>query len=730
MPSRENVKAMLRAVLLPTFGAMGLLALLLGSVLYYSTSRSDSLAASRQSQLVASALRRGIAAVANDQEASTVWDDAVLRVRQRPLDYDWIDNNLGIWFYTYYAHDEVYILDPANVPIYAMQAGRRVDLKSFRKVSRQASPLIMGLRGDGAGSPVAKSSEGERTIGLLDRTLIAGRPAVVSVKPVISETGEVDQQPGAEYLHISVRYLDGTFLESLSADFGIDSPSFSRSPARPASLPVLNNSGEVIGYVTWAPFEPGEQVRRRMVPAILTALLLVGFFLAWLLSRIWRNRIELEASRTQAEQQALHDPLTGLPNRILLDDRLMHALTRRGGKTPAVVLLDLDRFKNVNDTLGHQAGDMLIRDFGKRLIGLLREQDTIARLGGDEFAVLVEDAGEANVRLLCERILEAVKQPFEILGRQVFVGVSLGVALASPVAKADASELIRRADIALYRSKGNGRNRYTIFTEEMDAAVRKRARIEEDLRKALASGVGLQVHYQPVVDATGARVVGLEALVRWEHPRLGLISADQFVPVAEETGLVDALGEWVMHEACRLSVQWPGRFVAVNLSPAQFHSNELADRLAAIAAAVGADPVQIQLEVPERIIFDDSDPIRTTIGNLRRSGFGVVLDNFGTGYSSLGYLQRFEIDKLKIDKCFVSSIGPAGDALPMTMAILALGEALGVPVAAEGVETPDQQQFLAAAGCMEMQGFLFSRPVPESELAGLLRSSAAKYAAA
>jgi diguanylate cyclase (GGDEF)-like protein len=730
MPSRENVKAMLRAVLLPTFGAMGLLAILLGSVLYYSTSRSDSLAASRQSQLVASALRQGIAAVANDQEASTVWDDAVLRVRQRPLDYDWVDNNLGIWFYTYYAHDEVYILDPANVPIYAMQAGRRVDLKSFWRVSRQASPLIMGLRGDGAGSPVANSPEGARTIGLLDRTLIAGRPAVVSVKPVISETGEVDQQPGAEYLHISVRYLDGTFLESLSADFGIDSPSFSRSPARPASLPVLNNSGEVIGYVTWVPFEPGEQVRRRMVPAILTALLLVGFFLAWLLSRIWRNRIELEASRTQAEQQALHDPLTGLPNRILLDDRLMHALTRRGGKTPAVVLLDLDRFKNVNDTLGHQAGDMLIRDFGKRLIGLLREQDTIARLGGDEFAVLVEDAGEANVRLLCERILEAVKQPFEILGRQVFVGVSLGVALASPVAKADASELIRRADIALYRSKGNGRNRYTIFTEEMDAAVRKRARIEEDLRTALASGVGLQVHYQPVVDATGARIVGLEALVRWEHPRLGLISADQFVPVAEETGLVDALGEWVMHEACRLSVQWPGRFVAVNLSPAQFHSNELADRLAAIAAAVGADPVQIQLEVPERIIFDDSDPIRTTIGNLRRSGFRVVLDNFGTGYSSLGYLQRFEIDKLKIDKCFVSSIGPAGDALPMTMAILALGEALGVPVAAEGVETPDQQQFLAAAGCMEMQGFLFSRPVPESELAGLLRSSAAKYAAA
>lgn len=730
MPSPENVKAMLRAVLLPTFGAMGLLTLLLGSVLYYSTSRSDSLAAGRQTRLVASAFRGAVTAIANDQEASTVWDDAVLRLRARPLDYDWLDNNLGIWFHTYYAHDEVYILDPANVPIYAMQAGLRVDAKSFRRVARQASPLITGLREHGAVGPLAESSSGASTVGLLDRTLIAGRPAVVSVKPVISETGEVDQQPGAEYLHISVRYLDGTFLEGLSADFGIDSPSFSRSPARTASLPVLNNSGEVLGYVTWVPFEPGEQVRRRMMAAILTALLLVGFFLAWLLSRIWRNRIELEASRTQAEHQALHDPLTGLPNRILLDDRLMHVLTRRGGKTPAVVLLDLDRFKNVNDTLGHQAGDMLIREFGKRLMGLLREQDTIARLGGDEFAVLVEDAGEANVRLLCERILEAVKQPFEILGRQAFVGVSLGVALASPAAKSDASELVRRADIALYRSKGNGRNRYTIFTEEMDAAVRVRARIEEDLRKALASGVGLQVHYQPVVDATGARIVGLEALVRWEHPRLGLISADQFVPVAEETGLVDALGEWVMHEACRLSVQWPGRFVAVNLSPAQFHSNELADRLAAIAAAVGADPGQIQLEVPERIIFDGSDPIRTTIGNLRRIGFSVVLDNFGTGYSSLGYLQRFEIDKLKIDKCFVDSIGPTGDALPMTMAILALGEALGVPVAAEGVETPDQQQFLAAAGCVEMQGFLFSRPVPESELAGLLPSSASKYAAA
>lgn len=730
MARSDKLKALLRAVVLPTVGAVTLLAILLGAVLHYSTSRSDGLAVDRQSRLVAAAVRQSVAEIANDQEASTLWDDAVLRLRERPLNYEWIDNNLGIWFHTYYLHDEVYILDLANAPIYAMQSGVRAESRSFRRVSPQVLPLVTRLREELKSGSAAPLGSKAQTIGASNEAVVDGRPAIVSVKPIISETGNIAQRSGYEYLHVSVRYLDGTFLERLSSEFGIDNPSFSWSSLGGASLPVMDRAGKAIGYITWSPFEPGQQVKSRMVPAILTALILVGAFLGWLLFRVWRNRIELEASRAQAEHLAFHDPLTGLPNRALFDDRLMHALSRRRAITPTVVLLDLDRFKNVNDTLGHQAGDALIREFGARLVALVREEDTVARLGGDEFAILVEETTDSEVCLLCDRVLKAVRDPFEVLGSQVFVGVSLGVARSASSAVGDASELTRKADIALYRSKGEGRNRYTIFTEQMDASVRVRATIEEELRHALTTGEGLQVHYQPQVGGASGAIVGLEALVRWDHPTRGLIAPQQFVPVAEETGLICELGEWVLREACRVSTRWPGLFVAVNLSPVQFHSTDMVERLAAIVTETGANPVQIQLEISERVLLDDSQLVRSALRELRRCGFQIVLDDFGTGYSSLGYLQRFKVDKIKIDQSFVRYLGVGEDSSPMIIAVLALGQAMGLTVAAEGVETADQQQFLRAAGCVEMQGFLFSRAVPEADLSALLEANSSKSAVA
>ena len=355
---------------------------------------------------------------------------------------------------------------------------------------------------------------GGQTLAASDRSVIAGRAAIMSVKPVVSETRDIYQRAGAEYVHISIRYLDGTLLERLSADFGIYSRRFNWSPAEGASLPVPNRAGEAIGYITWLPFRPEGQVRSRMMPAISLALLLVGAFLGWLLSRIWRNHVNLEASRSQAEHLAFHDALTGLRNRVLFENRLMHALSRRDVPTPAAVLPGLDRFKNVNDKFGHQAGDALIRELGARLVALLREEDTIARLGSDEFASLIEEATDTNVTLVWERVLGAVREPFEEPGSRAFVAVSLGVALTSASAAANASELTRRADIALYRSKDEGRNRYTIFAEKMDASVRLRASIEEDLRIALVTGEGLRVHYQPLVGGGSDSIVGLEALAR------------------------------------------------------------------------------------------------------------------------------------------------------------------------------------------------------------------------
>ena len=720
-------QSLLRAVALPTTAALLLLSALVGSVLHFSTSRSDQLAAIQQEKLIELAVTQGIETVAKDQEASTFWDDAVTRVHQHPLDVAWIDNNLGIWFYKYYKHDETYLLDEHNHAVYAMQRGVRSQPSSFRAVAPAALPLVKNLRWALTTTYAAPEGSVGQTIGASAITMIGQRPAIVSIKPIVSETGTIAQAPGSEFLHVSIRYLDGSFLAQLSSSYGIDEPRFSTTPGTLGAVPLQDKAGRTLGFITWHPFEPGEQVEDRMVPALFLALIAVGCLLAWLTSRIWRSRTELEAAKVQAQHLAFHDSLTGLPNRALFEDRLDHALSRRDSSV-AVLLLDLDRFKNINDTLGHQAGDALIRDFGRRLADLVRSEDTIARLGGDEFAIIVEGARRSEIERLARRILSDIRRPFEIVGTQAYVGVSLGIAL-SEARGTDRLELIRRADIALYRAKDGGRNGYRLFSSDMDASVKMRSAIEDDLREALASGSSLAVHYQPQVGASGA-VIGLEALLRWNHPVRGRVSPEQFIPIAEDSGLILPLGEWVLREACLASRRWPDLFIAVNLSPVQFRAASFFETLMRIVRSTGARPEAIQLEVTERVLLDDDDAIKAVLSKLRAAGFTIVLDDFGTGYSSLSYLRKFEVDKLKIDRSFVQHLGDASDSGAIISAVLALGRAMGLAVAAEGVETAEQRSFLASAGCKEMQGYLFSEALPEAELAALLGRPSLPAAAA
>jgi diguanylate cyclase (GGDEF)-like protein len=725
LPERQN--GLVRSVVLPAAVVIALLALIVGGILHFSTTRSDSLALERQQKLVTMALRQSVNAIANDQEASTYWDDAVIRTRERPLDLQWLDNNLGVWFHTYYGHDETYLLDPANQAIYAMQSGIRVQPTAFRRIDPIARALARNLRRQLAISHVAPDGSPGKTIGAADVTTVDGRPAVLSIKPIVSETGDIVQKPGEEYLHISVRYLDRSFLANLSALYGIEGARFSWTPNRGASVPVNRKNGTTLGYLVWLPFEPGQQVEDKMAPVLLASLMAIGLIISILLARVWRSRMELEASRAQAQHLAFHDILTGLPNRALFEDRLEHSLARRASQT-AVLLLDLDRFKNVNDTLGHQAGDALIREFGLRLAGLVRDGDTISRLGGDEFAILLENARSQDVHQLATRILKEVRRPFEILGSHVHVGVSIGIALSSE-AGSDRLEIVRKADIALYRAKDGGRNDYCVFSASMDETVKMRGMIEEELRQAISGGKGLCLHYQPQVGPHG-RIVGVEALVRWNHPSRGLIAPEQFIPVAEESGLIVALGEWVLRQACLASRQWPNLFVAVNLSPLQLRANGFFDSLMRIVRGASASPTAIQLEVTEHVLLDDDPAMKEVLSALRAAGFTIVLDDFGTGYSSLSYLRKFEVDKLKIDRSFVQHLGEASESGAIVTAMLALGHALGLSVAAEGVETVEQQTFLDIAGCKEMQGYHFSRPLPLEELTQLLKRGDAASAAA
>jgi predicted signal transduction protein with EAL and GGDEF domain len=337
-------------------------------------------------------------------------------------------------------------------------------------------------------------------------------------------------------------------------------------------------------------------------------------------------------------------------------------------------------------------------------------------LGGDEFAILLHAASsQTSFADVADVIVAAVREPFTILGKSVFIGASIGIA-SHPASSTDRAELMRMADIAMYRVKAEGRDGYRFFSEDMDDSAKLRRGIEQDLREAIEQNHGLSVHYQPQMDATGTQVVGLEALLRWQHPALGSLSPAAFVPVAEETGLIRELGKFVLRDACVVANEWPDISIAVNLSPVQFRVRELATEIIEIVRTAGAEPSQIELEVTESILLDDDEVVRNALGHLRSAGFRIALDDFGTGYSSLSYLS-------KIDRSFTSRLGEADDAAAIIHAVVRLGHAMGLSVSAEGVETREQRAFLEDAGCNELQGFLFSQAVPAADLTKLMRHS-------
>jgi diguanylate cyclase (GGDEF)-like protein len=414
---------------------------------------------------------------------------------------------------------------------------------------------------------------------------------------------------------------------------------------------------------------------------------------------------------------AMHDALTGLANRVLLNERLEQALARvNRGEMVAVHLLDLDHFKNVNDTLGHPAGDKLLKDAASRLRALVRETDTIARMGGDEFAILQVAIGQpADATALAQRVIQSVSAPYELDGRQVLIGTSVGIAVG-PADGLASDQLMRNADLALYRAKGDGRGTYRFFEAEMDAQMQQRRVMEYDLRKALTAGQ-FELHYQPVVNLDSDQISGFEALVRWRHPDKGMIAPGQFIGLAEEIGFIVPLGEWVIREACATAATWPDNMrISVNLSPAQFKNSGLVQIVVGALAASGLAASRLELEITETALLEDSEATLATLYRLRELGVRIAMDDFGTGYSSLAYLQSFPFDRIKIDRSFIRDIADGTGSVNIVRAVAALAKGLGMETTAEGVETSEQLDSVRSEGCTEMQGFLFSRPRPADEL--------------
>jgi diguanylate cyclase (GGDEF)-like protein len=441
----------------------------------------------------------------------------------------------------------------------------------------------------------------------------------------------------------------------------------------------------------------------------------------------WVATHEDITERRRAEKQIRHlahyDALTDLPNRALFHERLREELAHAApNRQLALLYIDIDEFKSVNDTLGHQAGDELLQSVAASLCREAGPNEFIARLGGDEFAIMQTGIkSQAEVIGLVTRVFDVIRTPFECHDHQVTSDASVGVAVA-PQHGTDLDQILKNADLAMYAAKAAGRRTWRFFEPAMDARVKARRMLELDMRQALADGA-FEVYYQPCVSLADNTITGCEALLRWRHPERGMISPADFIPVAEETGLINELGEWVLNTACKDAMTWPGDFkLAVNVSPVQFKSGSLPLKIAAALAASRLPARRLELEITEAVLIRDDDAALAILHQLRALGVRIALDDFGTGYSSLSYLQRFPFDKIKIDRCFVNDLATQGGS-SIVQAVVNIADARHMMTLAEGVETSEQRESLRALGCSEMQGFLFSRPVPAAEIMRLLQSA-------
>ncbi len=427
---------------------------------------------------------------------------------------------------------------------------------------------------------------------------------------------------------------------------------------------------------------------------------------------------EQRRSEVKIEYMAHHDALTDLANRVLLNERLEQALASHTHheQTVAVHHLDLDQFKAVNDTFGHPVGDKLLRSVADRLRGLARETDTIARMGGDEFVIVqapITDPAQATS--LAQDIIRLISEPFDIDGHQAVIGTSIGIAVG-PGDGLMPDKLLRNADLALYRAKGDGRGTFRFFEPAMDLQMQTRRIMEQDLRRALPAGE-FELHYQPVVNLASNEISGLEALIRWNHPTQGMVDPAKFIPLAEEIGFIVPIGEWVVRQACATAAQWPENLnVAVNISAAQFRNPGLMQHIVGALATSGLHPTRLEIEITESVLLQNREATLAVLHQLRSLGIRIAMDDFGTGYSSLTYLQCFPFDKIKIDRSFVKDITENSGSLNIVRAVAALASGMGMTTTAEGVETREQLETITSEGCTEMQGFLFSKPLPAPEI--------------
>lgn len=640
------------------------------------------------------------------------WDDAALHAQRR--DTTWFEHEVSQWMHEFFGHDEQVVLDPSGRPWFYASAGHAGHPRKLEVFTHLESTLRQQLT---LLSPNDPDLEAKRaTYSASEIARLNGQLSIISAAPIVPSTPSVSVPLGQEHLLISVKYLDDEFIEDIRSETIVRDLRWTgelRDQDPSAIVPLVDNKPE-LGGIAWSPEKPGTKLFWDVLPLALALFFVIIGTIALLLRGLARTMRDWEKSEQRASFQALHDRHTRLLNG---DGFTQHAQEQlQLGKDATLFYIDIARFKEINDSLGYAIGNAVVKRVAARLRALGERWDApVARVGGSEFALL--RAGELDsdgAKECADQIMSSICEPFRLGCELITLDARISSAAASD-AGFNHQELFRKTGVAMQHLKNSGKNGFIRFVDNMDREVRMRRTIEADLRKSLKTGEGLSVVYQPLYSTDGV-MTGAEALLRWQHPTLGKISPLKVVDVAERTGLIAPLGEWVLEQACQTAVSSQIPWIAVNVSAVQLRDPRFADRFLKCIEGYGLSTARIHLEITETTIIDDAEQAISALSDLRRAGVVIALDDFGVGYSNMSYLASYPVDRLKIDRSFIRPLPDDVEAGKIVKALIEMADAVGLSVTAEGIETQEQYDFLRKLKCDEMQGYLFSRPVDRATL--------------
>jgi diguanylate cyclase (GGDEF)-like protein len=609
-----------------------------------------------------------------------------------------------------------------------MQDGKEIKPARLAGGGKEFAPLIAQLRQKIAEGQIGAYFNGDGVLpSVADVILIAGAPAEVTISPILPDSADELKGDTPPFLHIAVNFFNEDYVRSMATQFLLEEASLRTEPSERsdrASQPILNKAGRIIAFYQWAPDRPGHRMLVETVPILGGALVVALIFILLLLVRLWRYSAAIESGRAEAQHRAFHDALTGLPNRAHFEASLAKALAKRaeGGQGFAMMMLDLDRFKQINDTLGHPAGDELISIVGKRLQAALAPFGFVARLGGDEFGIIdMEISDESQVKALTSRLIEVIGKPFDLSGNEASVGVSIGIVIASGDT-ASGAEIVREADIALYEAKAGGRNRAVIYRESMGENVQQRHELEADLREALRHTNQVSVLFEPVLDAASDAIIGAEALPRWVHPRHGEVDRSVFLAIAEGSGLMETLGDKLLRRAAWVGARRPGTIISMAVSPSQLRSQKFFNRVFDILADTGMRPAHLEMLVPPGILTMSEDAAVETLRKFHATGIRVTADDFGAGESALTFLKTGYITRVRMAP---AEIGGHEAGLAIFRAVGNLMHTMDIELAAKAIATTEQVAMMTEIGCSSIQGPAVARLVGAETLEDLLQNAPA-----